>query len=146
MLGNQIHESEHTKIAAAVAGSSTLDNDLTIPPGAKSVEAILHIGSTVTADASSLLQVFVATVSDYSDAVEVAALKTVIVAGMASKHVRLELVRPLHKYYRFRVARGGGGDSISIDGGSLIVHGVRKLIDPIQSLCIARTVAIDAGP
>jgi len=144
--GNMIHEIEHNFFGVTAAGSTTINNDVTLPEGTLSVDCIVNFDSTVTADANSLLKVYMGDASDHSDATEVTALTTAIVAGMASKHVRLELVKPMHKYLRFSVIRGGGSDSIAILNGDIVVKVFRKKPDAIQSSCYSRSIAISPGP
>jgi len=147
MTGQQVFESEHNYFAGSVAGSTTVNYDIgPLPEGVKSIEAVIHVGATVTPDANSLIKVQTGNKADHSDLADVAALTTAIVAGMASLFVRLELVRPLHQYCRLSIIRGGGSDSISIDSVDLITHGSRKLPDSLPATTYSRAAAIDAGP
>lgn len=144
MHQQKIYTEEHTFIAAATAAATTLDNDVTLNDGPSQVDCAVNFGATVTADANSLLKVYQADVSDYSDKEEVTALTTTIIAGMASKHVTLSLVRPTKKYIRFSIIRGGGSDSIIIAGGFVRASYGHKL--PVDKLTAHHTRTVAVAP
>lgn len=132
---------EPTSIPATAAGSTTLDYNITSLEGMRELVAQIFFGATMTvADANPFIQVFQASLSDYSDAVEITAAKTALVAGMASLGVHITIARPTKKYLRVRINRGGGSNSIQVAGGVINAVAFRHLVDPLPATLYSRSI------
>jgi hypothetical protein len=127
MHQNLAHVVKVKDVPAVAAGLTVVDIDYDNVDGAFSVLWVEEFAATVTVAAGTpSLQVFHADVSDYSDEEEITDLTNLIVAGMASKKVYIELVRPTKRYIRFRQNRAGAGNSIQIAGGAIIAQHKNK--------------------
>jgi hypothetical protein len=135
---------EPTLIAAAGAGATALNTDLDILDGATSVWAYIQLGGTVTVNGGTPgVKVFQASISDYSDAVEVTDLRTLFVdTTHANKGFVVELVKPTKRYIRIQIDRVGGTNSIIVSGGLAVVHRDRKQPVAVTSTVVSRKVKL----
>lgn len=139
---SQLANEANVELWGLTAGGATVisyDSTLT---DEKEITFDIEFGTVSITTATCFIRCYQASISDFSDAVEVTALKEAIVAGMDSKHVIKTLTRPTKKYIRFQADRTGASNSIAIVAAVAIKRLPRVIRPALETNTYSRSVAI----